>query len=168
MNPLLRLYGDWTKTQHSVLTSSSLPLLLLRIGTAAFLTWHIAGICKRCAYYRFQTSILLGVTVAFLTAVELEGLLLVGTSSSYSTEDEGAAGINNSKSTPLAFVALQILTCSAFLIGMAMGSLLPRLLLGVTCGVGSALWLCGLGVGFGGVLWWGAGLAVVLGGISCR
>ena len=108
--------------------------------------------------YRKQTSLLLGVVVAFLTFVELHELLV--------SESSGGSSGSSGSSGPLA-VALQVLTCTSFLIGMAMGSLLPRLLLGVVCGVGGALVLCGV-VGGGGFVWWSAGLAVALGGISCR
>ena len=139
--------------------------------------------------YRFQTALLFGITVGFLTIVELTTLMIgqshpedvivdsSSSSSSTNNDDSSSSSSNNgyneyivansTKLAPFTSVALQLLTITSVFIGMAVGSLLPRAMLGVSLGVGGALCVCA-GVGAGVFLWVCGGLAVLCGGISCR
>ena len=176
-----------TSTAH-ILSTFLHPLL--RVSVSSFLIWYLSG---KIDQPRFKCAVLFGIAAAFVTYVELSPFLLGGVvvvSSSESGEDDDTS--SSSADAPFALVALQILTVTSFLVGMASGSLLPRLFLGVCCGgvlglLGVALigWM-GLaehatggsssiggfvvggnsGLGFFPVV--GGGLALIMGGISCR
>jgi H+/Cl- antiporter ClcA len=125
---------------------------------------------------RFKTALLFGITVGFLTIVELAPFLVSVSSPQDSITSNGNGGgyneyrVKSSHTAPFADVALHILTFTALLVGMATGSLLPRLLMGVSLGsVVSLVLMSVLGSGFGVAFPVVCGLcALVAGGISCR
>ena len=177
--PLLRLYGDWatktlTETYVSSLISTLSPLLRLVVGLVAI--WAVAGMNDKP---RLNTALLFGVTCGFLTGVELSSLLDASGSptdvvhSSSGVSDSGGQWseyVSTSTSVaPFASVALNILALTAFLVGMATGSLLPRLFGGFSLGGVAGLLICGLaGTMSGGFPVVAGGLALVFGGVSCR
>lgn len=143
---------------------------ILRVATASFLIWYLSG---KSDQPRFKCSVLLGISVGFVTYAELSPLLL-GTAVSSSSSPEAAHS-----NEPFALVALQVLTVTSFLVGMASGSLLPRFSVGmcfggvlVLLGVALCEW-SGLNHSLGfdcpGVFpLVGAGLAMIMGWISSR
>eukprot|EP00804_Cyclotella_cryptica_P006003 CCRYP_000253-RC/>CCRYP_000253-RC protein AED:0.05 eAED:0.05 QI:240/1/1/1/1/1/9/998/2010 len=161
MPPLLRLYGDWaTKTitdrYISSLLSAASPAIRLALSLAT--AWTLAGGMDKP---RLKTALLFGATCGFLTACELGPLL--------------ASSSGGGDVAPFDSFALNLLTFTSVLVGMASGSLLPRVVMGVSLGVVSGLLVVGVvdmagtfGVGQLGFPMLASVLAVVAGGISCR
>lgn len=161
--PLLRLYGDWaTKTitdrYISSLLSAAAPAIRIVLSLAT--AWTLAGGMDKP---RLKTAVLFGATCGFLTACELSPLLAA-------SSDSGDGDV-----APSASFALNLLTFTSILVGMAVGSLLPRVVMGVSLGVVSALIAIAVadvtrvvGVGQMGFPMLAAVLAVLAAGISCR
>ena len=122
--PLLRLYGDWaTKTVTdryiSSLVSDAAPAIRIALSLAT--VWTLAGGMDKP---RLKTAALFGATGGFLTACELSPML---------------ASSSGGDVSPFASFAMNLLTFTSVLVGMAIGSLLPRVFMGVSLGVVSAL-----------------------------
>jgi hypothetical protein len=163
MPPLLRLYGDWatktiTERYISSLVSAAAPAIRIALSLAT--VWTLAGGMDKP---RLKTAALFGATGGFLTACELSPLLA------------SSSGGGDGDVSPFASFAMNLLTFTSVLVGMAIGSLLPRVFMGVSLGVVSALIAVGV-ADVAGVVGLGqldfpmlaAVLAVVAGGISCR
>ena len=188
MPTLPHLYHSMLLSHHHS-TSNILSALLhplLRVAAASFLIWYLSG---KTDQPRFKCAVLFGISVGFATYVELSPFLLgsVVTTSDAANVSEEYSDTSSSADAPFALVALQILTVTSFLVGTASGSLLPRLFLGVCCGGVLGLLVVALigsmglahsgssisglvggnsGLGFFPVV--GGGLALIMGGISCR
>ena len=150
---------------------------ILHVAAAAFLIWYISG---KTDQPRFKCAALLGISVGFVTYVELSSFLLssavVSTSSPSDTTNCNNNVTSLSADAPFALAALLILTVTSFLVGMASGSLLPRFSVGMCCGgvlalLGVALteWM-GLAHNLGRLYFpvLAGVLALMMGWISCR
>lgn len=163
MNRLLRLYGDWAtltplESYTQTLLASLSPLLrVLLAGIALYILTSSAN-----SKPRLQTALLFGILTAFYTNVELSPFL------------------ENLTNNNVADVSLKLLTLTSLLIGMAIGSLVPRFVGGVALGgvlgllVGCVMSAVG---GAGGEMMVGSssvglvasvGCAVLVGGIGFR
>jgi hypothetical protein len=133
MKNLLRLYGDWAtltpvETYAQSLLSSFEPTLRVIFG-CLLIYWMTNNESKKP---RMQTALLFGVITAFYTMVELSPFLL-------SIRSGGGGGSNGGEGNNVASVSLRLLTLFSFFVGMAIGSLIPRVVGGL--GLGGVLGL---------------------------
>ena len=114
------------------LTSTFAPLL--KILLAIFLLWTLSGVHKQRALTAYVTGILGAfVTWSYLQSMFYKDSVDISGNSSFGS---------SSHDVELSHVALFILAINASFVGAALGSLLPRLMAGVTLGCGVGL-LCG-------------------------
>ena len=107
------------------LTSTFAPLL--KILLSIFLLWTLCGVHKQRALTAYVTAII----GAFVTWSYLQSMFY-----------KDSVGSGSHHDVELSHVALFILAITASFVGSALGSLLPRLMAGVTLGCGVGL-LCG-------------------------
>ena len=145
-----QIYGGWATRgpiSHyiTIFISSTLPALRILLGL--YILWTISGITKTRQLTAYNTAIL----CAFLTYGYLNPMFfntgnannvsaVTGVHGTGLTTSEGGTHLGPSHADiDVSHVALFILSVSSAFVGLALGSLLPRPLAGVTLGCGGAL-----------------------------
>lgn len=144
-----QIYGGWATRgpiSHyiTIFISSTLPALRILLGL--YILWTISGITKTRQLTAYITAIL----CAFLTYGYLNPMFfntgttnvsaVTGVHGTGLTTSEGGTHLGPSHADiDVSHVALFILSVSSAFVGLALGSLLPRPLAGVTLGCGGAL-----------------------------